>query len=284
MKEKIAVLTDSGSNVEKGDYENLFILPLLIQVKDQTYTDGVDISLENVLELIDEHKVTTSLPSSEVIEATLDKIKELGYTHVIVSTISSGLSGTYNIVRIITESYEGLEIALLDTKNISKASGYTTISALELIEEGKSFEEIIEILESRMKDNKVFFTVKSLDYLRRGGRIGLITQALATIINLKPIISCNDAGVYHTVKKTRGYNQAIAKTLELAHAFIEACKSFDLTLLVTRIDETVNTVKSLILDMFKKIDKFEIVKVSPALAIHTGPEAIGIALRKKDWI
>lgn len=282
MKEKIAVLTDSGSNLLKGENKNLFILPLIIQIDDKTYVDGVDITLEEVLSLLDQHKVTTSLPSSEVIEKTLDEIKELGYTHVIVNTISSGLSGTYNVVRIITESYEGLEIALLDTKNISKGSGYTTISALELVEEGKSFKEIVKILKERMAKNKVFFTLNSLEYLRRGGRIGLVASTIASLIKIKPIISCNEDGVYYTAQKSRGYANAISKTLDLARSFVEGSNSYDITLLVTRIDETANEVEFMIKSIFDKIANFEIIYVSSALAIHTGPEAIGIAVRKKD--
>lgn len=282
MKEKIAVLTDSGSNVTKGINNNLFILPLLIHIEDTTYIDGVDITLAQVLEVIDLYRITTSLPSPEVIVNTLDNIKRQGYTHVIVNTISSGLSDTFNTVRLIAQGFKDLEIALLDTKNISKGSGYTTVSALELIKEGKTFKEIVKILEERMNNNKVFFTIKSLEYLRKGGRIGLVASTIANIINLKPIISCNEEGVYHTVKKQRGYQKAINRTLKLALSFVKSSKSYDISLLVTKIDETVESTKAMIKKMFTKMDNFEVVKVSPALAIHLGLEAIGIALRKKE--
>lgn len=282
IKEKIAVLTDSGSNILKGSRENLFVLPLLIFFNKKKYIDGVDINLEEVLNFIDEYIITTSPPSPTVIEQTLNEIKEKGYTHLIINTISSRLSKTYNLVRLIAENYEGLEIALLDTKNISKASGYTTILALELIEEGKEFKEIVETLDKRMKDNKVFFTVKTSEYLRRGGRIGFVASTIASIINLKPIISCNAEGVYYTLKKIRGYNKAISKILELSQEFIETSKSYDMTILVTKVDETVRKVEEMIKKTFAKVDNLEIVEVTPALAIHTGPEAIGIAIRKKS--
>jgi len=161
-KEKIAVLTDSGSDIEKTYADNLFVLPLTIQIDEHTYIDGVDITLDQVLQKLDTNKVTTSLPKPEVIIESLDKIKSFGYTHVVINTISSGLSGTYNVIRMLIEEYEGLTIGLIDTKNISKGSGYTSYKALELIEEGQSFNKIMATLESTLDVQKVFFTIGSL--------------------------------------------------------------------------------------------------------------------------
>lgn len=282
MKEKIAVLTDSGSDIKAEAYEKLFVLPLLIHINEKTYIDGVDIDLGQVLYLVDDYKVTTSLPSPESIIETLNKIKSLGYTHVIANTISSGLSGTYNILRLLIEGFDELKIALLDTKNISKGSGFTTLTALELIEEGKSFEEIVPLLEQGLENNKVFFTLKSLEHLRRGGRIGLITKALADLINLKPIISCNEEGVYYTVRKARGYKNAIRRTLELAQEFVGESKVYDLTILVMKMDEMVDVVKLFVSEMFPSARSVNVTLISPALAIHIAPEAFGLAIRKID--
>ncbi len=279
-KEKIAVLTDSGNDVLSGISENLFVVPLLIQVDNKTYIDGVNISLEETLKLIDNHKVTTSLPSSDVIIKTLDDIKEEGYTHVIINTISSGLSGTYNIVRLLIEDYEGLEIELVDTKNISKGSGYTTNLALELIEQGLSFKEIVETLKTSLKNHKVFFTVGTVDYLRRGGRIGLVAGAVANILSIKPVITCNENGVYHSVSKTRGYPKAISKMIDLAVDFKGDSKIYDITILTAEVDERTKEAIELIKETFSDVRNLEIKPVTPALGIHTGPQAIGIAVSK----
>ena len=279
-KEKIAILTDSGSDVSKDISKDLFVLPLIIQIDNEKYTDGVDMTLDEVLEKLDSHKVTTSLPSPEVILNTLDRIKELGYTHVIANTISSGLSGTYNVIRMLAEEYEGLTIGLIDTKNISKGSGYTTYKALELIEEGKTFSEIMTSLLNTLGDQKVFFTIGTVDYLRRGGRIGLVAGTVASILNIKPIISCNEKGVYYTVKKTRGYQKALGLVIDTAHSFVQACKSYDLTVLVAKVDDKIKSAIEQVKVLFDKVRKFEIKAITPALAIHTGPEAFGVVVRK----
>lgn len=278
--EKIAILTDSGSDIETKYADNVFVLPLTIQIDEQTYIDGVDISLDQVLEKLDTSKVTTSLPKPEVIIESLDKIKSLGYTHVIINTISSGLSGTYNVIRMLIEDYEGLTIGLIDTKNISKGSGYTAYKAIELIEEGQSFDEIMVTLENTLDDQKVFFTIGTVEYLRRGGRIGLVAGTVASILHIKPVISCNEKGVYYTVKKTRGYQKAIRQLIEIAHEFANEANTYDITILVAKVDEKIKAFIEEIKVLFSNTRKFEIRSVTPALAIHIGPEAFGVAIRK----
>lgn len=278
--EKIAVLTDSGSDIDKTYADNLFVLPLTIHIDEQTYIDGVDITLDEVLQKLDTSKVTTSLPKPEVIIESLDKIKSLGYTHVVINTISSGLSGTYNVIRMLKEDYEGLTIGLIDTKNISKGSGYTTYKALELIKVGKSFNEIIVTLESTLDDQKVFFTIGTIEYLRRGGRIGLVAGTVASILHIKPIISCNDKGVYYTVKKTRGYQKAIRQLIEIAYEFASEANTYDITILAAKADEKIEIYVEEVKALFTNTRNFEIRLITPALAIHTGPEAFGVVVRK----
>lgn len=279
-KEKIAVLTDSGSDIERSYAQNLFILPLTIQIDDQTYIDGIDITLGEVLEKLDTNKVTTSLPKPEVILETLDKIKSLGYTHVIINTISSGLSGTYNVIRMLVDEYDGLVISIIDTRNISKGSGYAAYNALELIEEGKSFDEIISILENNLDNQKVFFTIGTVEYLRRGGRIGLVAGTVASLLHIKPIISCNEKGVYYTVKKAMGYQKAIRQAIEVAFGFANEASKYDITVLVAKVDERIEAFIEEIKALFTNKRNFEIKSITPALAIHTGPEAFGLVIRK----
>lgn len=279
-KEKIAILVDSGADVAKDLSKDIFVLPLIVQIDEQTYIDGESINLDEVLAKLDNHKISTSLPNPRTIYETLEHIKSLGYTHVIAMTISSGLSGTYNVIRMIAEDYSDLVISVIDTLNISKGSGYSAYLALEMIKEGKSFAEINTALINKLNDQKVFFTIGTLEYLKRGGRIGLVAATVANILNLKPIISCNEHGVYYTVKKTIGYSKAINLLLETAYEFIKSCQKYDLTVLVARVDEKIQSVIEHVKSVFSKVRNFEIKAVTPALAIHIGPESFGLALRK----
>ena len=279
MIEKIAVLADSGSDISQTKPgQPLFVLPLRIVIDGKEYVDKVDISLKEVLSKLDDSKITTSLPSQNDIQNTLDEIKKQGFTHVICIPISKGLSGTMNIIRQIAEDYKGLVIEIIDTKNISMASGYSSLDALEMIEQNKSFKEIIEQVNERLTNKKVFFTVDKLQYLKRGGRIGLVVATVAELLKIKPVITCNENGIYYTVKKERGYQRAVNQLVEKVAEFTKNQKSYDITILNSDSQLDLKAFENQIKTSCPNIRNLAISTITPALAIHTGPEAIGIAV------
>jgi len=277
MIEKIAVLADSGSDLSITS-KNLFVLPLRIIIDEKEYVDKKDISLNEVLAKLDDSKITTSLPSPKDIVDTFDKIKQQGYTHLICIPISKGLSGTMNIITQMATDYQGLTIEIIDTKNISMASGYSSVEALEMIEKGVSFHDIIEKINQRLTLKKVFFTVDKLLYLKRGGRIGLVAATVAELLKIKPVITCNENGIYYTVKKERGYQRAVNQLIEQVLEFVGTSKSYDVTLLNSNTSLDLEELTKQIKSKLPNIKNFTRSNITPALAIHTGPEALGIAV------
>lgn len=283
MNNKIAILADSGSDINTvKSGAPLYILPLRIIIDGKEFIDKKEITLKEVLSQIDDKKVSTSLPSPKDIESTFDQIKKDGFTHVICIPISKGLSGTMNVIRTIADTYKGLEIHFIDTKNISMASGYSSLEALEMIKAGEDFDTIINSINERLTKKKVFFTVDKLIYLKRGGRIGLVSATVAELLKIKPVITCNDEGVYYTVKKQRGYQKAVAQLIAEVQEFVGDSKSYDIALMNsdTKLDLDLFTKK--IKEALPNINEFIISNITPALAIHTGPEALGIAVAIKS--
>lgn len=279
MNEKIAVVVDSGTNLNNHLVDGTLIesIPLRINVDGKDFTDGVDIDLDGVFAVLDNSKVTTSLPSGADILKQFEAIKEKGYTHLIVVTISSGLSGTYNVVRNLSEEIDGLTIHVADTKNISVGAGLYALEVNRMVEEGKSFEEILDSLDSIEKRSKVFFTIGTLEYLKRGGRIGLVAGTVADVLNIKPIITCNDEGIYHTVSKIRGFSRAIKAMIDKAAEFAGG-KPARLVILDANFKESREEIMEYVRSKFNNIISLDMVKVSPALGIHVGPVACGIGV------
>ncbi len=279
MNERIAILADSGSDISiENKNLPLFVLPLRIIIDGKEYIDKKEITLKEVLSHLDDKKVSTSLPSPKDIIDTLDKIKNEGFTHVICIPISKGLSGTMNIITQIASDYEGLTIEVIDTKNISMASGYSSLEALELIEKKMNFKDIIQRINERLTFKKVFFTVEKLTYLKKGGRIGLVAATLAELLKIKPVITCNENGIYYTVKKERGYQRAISQLIEQSASFASLGSSYDVTLLNSHSELDLDDIASQIKSKLPNIRNFSVSTITPALAIHTGPEALGIAI------
>lgn len=111
---KIAILVDSGTDVPEElikKYE-MYMIPLKIIYKDQVYTDKIDITSEEIYQRLPEEIPGTSLPDGESITEIFEQIKKDGYEKVLAVTISSGLSGTYNVVRLIAQQQEELEACI----------------------------------------------------------------------------------------------------------------------------------------------------------------------------
>jgi len=232
-EEKIAVLVDSGSDVPKNyrDRYRMYVVPLTIIYKDAEYRDGFDIQPEDVYARFPKEVPTTSLPSPSTVSEVFRRIKADGYDKVIAVAISSGLSGTYELFRSFGPAPEGLETRYIDTKNIGIGSGFSAIRAGELIEKGLPFADVCREVESAALRTKIFFCVSTLEYLAKGGRIGLVAAMLGTLLDLKPVVSCNEAGIYYTVAKARGRKKSLSLALAKAVEFAAGATEYNITVM-----------------------------------------------------
>ena len=283
-KEKIALLVDSGTDVpaEIMSQYGMYMLPLQIIYKDRTYTDKVDITAEEIYQRLPQEIPSTSLPDGETINKIFDRIKADGYEQVLAVTISSGLSGTYNVVRLMGEQRNDLDIFVLDTKNIGIGAGLQAIRAAELLNEGVTWQELKEQLLQEVVGNKVFFNVATLEYLQKGGRIGLVASILGNALKLNPIISCNDEGIYYTVAKSRGRKKSLDKTVELVKQYIGNHKQFRLAVAQGDALAEAKEMKTRLEQEFPQVKEIFFGQISPALVVHTGPGLLGVGVQLLD--
>ncbi|RGC48299.1 DegV family protein [Enterococcus gallinarum] len=283
-KEKIALLVDSGTDVpaEIMSQYGMYMLPLQIIYKDRTYTDKVDITAEEIYQRLPQEIPSTSLPDGETINKIFDRIKADGYEQVLAVTISSGLSGTYNVVRLMGEQRNDLDIFVLDTKNIGIGAGLQAIRAAELLNEGVTWQELKEQLLQEVVRNNVFFNVATLEYLQKGGRIGLVASILGNALKLNPIISCNDEGIYYTVAKSRGRKKSLDKTVELVKQYIGNHKQFRLAVAQGDALAEAKEMKTRLEQEFPQVKEIFFGQISPALVVHTGPGLLGVGVQLLD--
>lgn len=279
--QKIALLVDSCTDVPADFISryNMYVVPLKVIYKDKEYTDGVDITAEDIYARLPIEIPTTSLPGAHEITATLNQIKADGYEKVLAITISSGLSGTFNLIRLIAKEYEGLDIFVVDTKNIGIGSGFAAIEAVKHLDSGMGWEELTQTISNHIVNTKVFFCVSTLEYLTKGGRIGLVSSIAGNLLNLKPIISCNEEGVYYTVAKVRGRHQSLQKTIDLASEFAKTGKHYNIALVHGNAQEEADSLKELLLSKLPNCNICIEGQISPALGVHTGPGLIGIGIQ-----
>ena len=185
--EKIALLTDSTADLTPAMRAGkpIYVVPLKIRCDDGEFSDGVDIFAQDVYDRLHRGELPrTSLPEGGVVSDTLDQIRADGYEKVIAVMLSGGLSGTYNLVRVQAEQRDDLDIAVFDSPHL-------------------------------VDNTFPFFSVDTLEYLRRGGRIGRITALAGTMLSIKPIITFSEDGQLQSIAKVRGRKQVQDKIVEL---------------------------------------------------------------------
>ena len=284
MKEKIAVVTDSTSDLTKSDLEKYGIesIPLKVIYSDQQFHDRVDITPAEVYESFEREIPTTSMPSPQEIMDVYNKLKDEGYTHIISIHISSGLSATYSNCMMVSDQIDGVEVEVIDSKMLSKGLGRLVLYANSLVEAGElSFAEIIEKVEAKKDKIEVFFVVETLKYLKKGGRIGKVSGTIAEFLNIKPIIAINDEGEYFTFDKVRGRSRSLKKMYSIIKDKLQEGKEYVVDVMHAAAEEEGQG----LLDKFKKLSQVKetyFSEISPVMVVHTGPGLIGVVLTEID--
>ncbi|WP_294374322.1 DegV family protein [uncultured Clostridium sp.] len=280
--EKIALITDSASDInpELVKKYNINILPFKIIFSDKEYKDGVDITPSMLYEMLPKEIPTTSLPSISEFTNLLENLKSDGYTHAIILTISHCFSGTFNAARLASESVEGITTFVFDTHTLTMSEGAMVLETAKLIEDGKSFDEIVKALPNIKEKIDVFFTIDTLTYLKKGGRIGKVAGTIGEALNIKPIITIKDDG-FHTCAKIRGIKQSISKLSSILNEYLtkSKCKVWIMNgnapdkadLLYNAIKDSENLIECNLGGM-----------IGPALGVNTGPGLVGFIVEMVD--
>ena len=278
--QKIALIVDSACDLsmETIKEKNIKLLPLRISYSHGEFKDKVEISADEIYNNLEKEVPKTSLPSTEDLENILISLENEGYTHVIAVTISSGLSGTFNSIRLALEDHPKLTSHIFDTKILAMPEGIVALEVANLINAGKSFEEIVAALPKIRKNITGYFTVNTLEYLKKGGRIGKVAGTIGDMLNLKPIVTVDENGIYYTVCKARGRKQSMVKLTDILKDTLSQgpCK-------VWVLHGGVLEEAKRFLESIKNLDNIlslDISQISPALGVHGGPGLLGLAIQK----
>lgn len=278
--EKIAILVDSGSDISRKLIEKLGIrvLPLKVIYGDKVYSDGVDIEPSTVYERFPDQIPTTSTPNFAEIAEAAEALRDEGYDRILAICISSGLSSTYQNICTALKEVQGVQVHAVDTKNISIGAGVLALYAATLIRKGLSFQEVCDKVEANVENSRIFYYMDTLDYLRAGGRIGRVTGVIGSLLNIKPIISCNRQGIYHTVAMIRGQKRGLKKLLDCVAEHYDAKREAFFAVMNGEAQETAKEVVAQLREHFPKGNIFMEKQINASLAVHTGPGLVGILL------
>jgi len=247
MEEKIIITCDSGIDMSEKLLKkyNIRLLPLVIHMGNEEYLDFEEAKPDDILKFHDDtgQLASTSAPTVEHSFRFFTRLVHMGYT-VIHFSMSSGMSSAYDNAKTAAETFERVHV--IDTLTASAGGTLLVIAAAEMLEEGKSSEEIIKKCKELIPLVEVPFMVHDMEFLYKGGRASFLANFLANIFNLKPSLYIDKDGRIVAGKKYSGKFEAIVpkmindyfgnssvinkKRLIIAHTglsdeFLQSCKN-----------------------------------------------------------
>ena len=284
MERKTVIVTDSSCDLNDGllSRYGIRMISLRIVCQNAEYRDRIDIQEDELYELLTRELPKTSLPLPEDVTALYESLAQEGATDVIHFSISSGLSGTYNMVRMIAQDFEDrMRIHMVDSRTLSMGLGMMVLAAARALEEGASPEEAVERAQTVRSNQLGMFVIRTLEYLRKGGRIGRVEGVVGSLLQIKPIIYVNNEGVYETLAKARGYKSAVDTMVGEVRRFIGGAKA-ELSVVNGRAREEAEKLLERLRGEMDVAEGACVMSVSPVLAIHTGPGLLGIVANRAD--
>lgn len=280
---QIALLTDSCADLSATLTENtpVFTIPLRILCKDGEYYDGVNIHASDIYRRLEGGELPkTSLPDHTSIESTLDNIAAKGYKKVIALHLSSGVSGTYNMVRLHAQERNDMDIRVFDTKSGSLGIGSIVLQIWADIQNGMEWEELIHTRVPQLIANTTpFFSVDTLEYLQKGGRIGKVAAMAGTLLQIKPIISFAEDGQLTSVAKVRGRKAVQGKLVELVRNKIGTHTRYNLAVAHGGAPEEMEALMDTMKECFPNYEHFWSGELDATLSVYIGAGILGAGVQ-----
>jgi len=275
---KIAIVTDSTSDMPKDIAKKLGItvIPLtVIFEKEGFLDDGKEITIDEFYKKIRSVKklpTTTQPTPKDFIKVYSNILKE--YDSIISIHISKKMSGTINSVELAKKELPGKDIEIIDTGYVHFPLGFIALKAGQLAQEGKSKQEILKNIYDLKSKVKVLFIPSTLEYLKRGGRIGKAKGLIASILEIKPILTIHD-GEVSQFKTTRRWNQAKSELIQSMKNMVKNPQNLIVSVGDSDAKEDAAEMEERIKGEFnpKKIYR---VDIGAVVGTHLGPGGIGI--------
>lgn len=278
---KVAIVTDSTANLSEDSIASNGItsIPLQLIWGEDTYRDGLDITPLEFYTRLKSAKVmpSSSQPSPAAFHSVYTDLLDQGFD-ILSIHISAKLSGTLDSAIQAKNMIGSDRIALVDSKSTSMAQGFLVLLAARAAKEGASFAECRQLVEKAVDRTGVYFVVSTLEFLRRGGRIGGAAAFLGTALNLKPILMLH-GGRVEPKEKVRTMSKALDRVADILVEKVGDQKPLHLSVLHANAPIEAEQLLKKAQDRLPNdiIQESVVTPVSPVIGTHTGPGTVGFA-------
>ncbi len=277
----VRIVTDSTADLRPGLEEKVPVVPLMIRFGDEEFTDGVELSRSQFYQRLAQCQElpTSSQPTPDSFARVFQQAVDAG-EQVVVVTLSSKLSGTFQSANIAAMDFEG-DVFVVDSENACIGSGILVELAQQLADSGLSAAEIAGKLEEEKRNLRLFATLDTLEYLKRGGRISKTVAFAGGVLNLKPVITIRE-GAVSMVGTARGAKKgSVVMNKEIAN---DGEIDFSKPMLVGYTGTSDELLRKYLSDsetlLEEMTDKNGVI-ISGTIGVHAGPGGYAIAYFKK---
>ncbi len=272
---KISIVTDSTCDLPASIVEKhgITVVPLYINQGDNSYLDGVNLTREEFYRLLPgfHPAPSTATPGTEVFTQTWNKLADSGADAILSIHISEKLSATVNAARIAAGQFTRIPVTVLDSSQLSLGMGFIVEKAAQMAELGHKMEDILASLAELMKRTYVFASLKTLEYLRRSGRMNFALARFGELLQIKPLLHMNQGNA--SAHRTRTQSKATARLFEW---LAEYAPYERLAIVHAGVQKEAEEMLGRIKEYLPQGD-IPIVQITPALGAHLGVGALGFA-------
>ncbi|MFJ1667306.1 DegV family protein [Streptomyces bottropensis] len=278
MSRHVAIVTDSTAYLPPPAMERhgIIAVPLTVVLGDQAFDEGTEISARSLaLALQKRRSVTTSRPSPELFAETYRRVAETGATGIVSLHLSAEFSGTYDAA-VLAASDAPVPVRVVDTGMVAMALGFCALTAAESAESGGTVDEAVTAAEKRAAGTSAFFYVDTLDYLRRGGRIGAAQALFGSALAVKPLLQL-DGGRIEMLEKVRTASRAIARLEEIV-AERAGSAPVDIAVHHLAAPERASALADRLRSRVPGLADLHVSEVGAVIGAHTGPGLLGVVV------
>jgi DegV family protein with EDD domain len=277
LNHKVAIVTDSIASMtqEMGREYGVHVVPIHISFGEQSYCDDIDLDAASFYHKLAQNSrlPTTSQPTALDFQQAYAQVARKAEAIVSIHA-SQKVSATVDSARSASLQMPDLPIYVIDTETLSMGQGLIVIAAARAAAQGKSAEEIVELVEDLIPKVRVLFTVETLEYLHRGGRIGGATAFLGTALKIKPVLHIDDGRV-EPLEKPRTRKRAVARLSELMEEQVGVEQPIHAAVLHCNAQEEAEAFAERIRARFNCLE-LTIAEAGPTIGTHGGPGTLGI--------
>lgn len=280
------VVTDSTACLPAGfaAQHGVAVVPLHVVVGRTTYAEGVDISSQEVAELLRKGKqrVSTSRPApGELVQLYRDLVARLGVECIVSVHLSSRISGTIEAAELAAAAVRPeVAVSVVDSRTLGMAMGYAACSGADAAAAGASAQEVARLVRQRADDSAAFFYLDTMEYLRRGGRVGAAAAMVGGALAIKPLLQVKN-GQVEPWERVRTRGKALGRlethTVELAREHRVAGRQVSVAVHHLGWAERAGELTARLRDQLDEC-RVDLVELGAVTAVHTGPGTLAVVV------